>query len=121
MSKFSENIRPYVADEIEGYRVSLANGNPGEASKHLENAHVLGQESTYWHVVTHLNMARWAIHQRNFKELLGQLIRIVGAATKTAIGLVPPGNTGGSNVSPFKPMQLTEEHEVLILQAKSVA
>jgi hypothetical protein len=31
-------------------------------------------------------------------------LRIVGAATKTAFGLVPIGTTGGANVSPLKPM-----------------
>ncbi|WP_367254946.1 DUF3703 domain-containing protein [uncultured Phenylobacterium sp.] len=31
---------------------------------------------------------------------------MVGAATKTAIGLVPQGNTGGSHVSAFRPMPI---------------
>jgi hypothetical protein len=45
---------------------------------------------------------------------LGQLIRIVGAATKTAIGWVPRGNTGGSNVSPFKPMAVPSDLEEIM-------
>ncbi len=31
------------------------------------------------------------------------------ATTKTVFGLVPVGNTGGSNVSPFKPMVIPED------------
>jgi hypothetical protein len=42
--------------------------------------------------------------RRDAKEIAGQILRIVGAATKTALGLVPIGNTGGANVSPLKPM-----------------
>jgi hypothetical protein len=40
------------------------------------------------------------------RELFGQAVRIIGAATKTIFGLVPVGNTGGSNVSPFKRMPI---------------
>jgi hypothetical protein len=119
MSKFATKIRPSVERELDGYRACLATGNPADAFTHLENAHVLGQESTYLHVQAHVHMACWAIRQRNIKEFTGQLIRIVGAAMKTAIGLVPPGNTGGCNVSPFRSMQLSPEHKELILRAKA--
>ena len=66
-----------------------------------ERAHVLGQRSTALHVLAHLRMARWAFHQKDMAELRGQLMRIIGAATKTVFGWVPTGNTGGANVSPF--------------------
>jgi hypothetical protein len=33
-------------------------------------------------------------------------MRIVGAATKTPVGWLPHGNTGGANVSPFRPMPI---------------
>ncbi|MFO0334489.1 MAG: DUF3703 domain-containing protein [Pseudomonadota bacterium] len=73
---------------------------------HLERAHFLGQTSTIEHVRVHALMFAWALRQRNIRELIGQLLRIVGAATKTVFGLVPVGNTGGSNVSPFEPMPI---------------
>ncbi len=47
-------------------------------------------------------MLSWAVRQNDRREVFGQLFRIVGASTKTAIGLIPEGNTGGSNVSPFR-------------------
>src|SRR6185503_818221 len=37
------------------------------------------------------------------------LFRIVGAAALTAFGLVPHGNTGGSNVSPFRRMHIPSD------------
>ena len=85
---------------------------------HLENAHVLGQESTYWHVKVHFLMLFWGIRNRKLKECIGQVLRIIGASTKTAIGLVPQGNTGGTNVSPFKVMPLSSEYKALISEAK---
>jgi hypothetical protein len=60
----------------------------------------------------------WALKERKLKELLGQVMRIFGAATKTAIGLVPEGNTGGANVSPFKVMPISTEHAHYIKTAK---
>ncbi|UJF21705.1 DUF3703 domain-containing protein [Shewanella sp. OMA3-2] len=117
MSSFAKKIRPYVLGEFKSYQICLLQGDAIQAFTHLENAHVLGQQSTYWHVVTHYHMARWAVTQCDIKEFAGQLLRIAGAATKTVFGLVPAGNTGGTNVSPFKPMPLTAEHKKLIAQA----
>ena len=39
-------------------------------------------------------MLLWAVRQLNIKEGLGQVMRIVGAATKAAIGFNPFGNEG---------------------------
>ena len=86
---------------------------------HLENAHVLGQESTWWHVRVHYLMFLWALDQQNIKEAIGQIIRILGAATKTAIGLVPAGNTGGANISPFKRLPVNPALQAAISKAKS--
>lgn len=116
---FTKQISPAVKAELALYEIEMNQGHYDKAFKFLENAHVLGQESTYWHVKVHLIMFRWAITTANWKEGLGQLMRIVGAATKTAIGLVPKGNTGGANVSPFKVMPLKPEHELTIMRAKS--
>ncbi|WP_288389267.1 DUF3703 domain-containing protein, partial [uncultured Alteromonas sp.] len=41
-------------------------------------------------------------------------IRIVGAATKTAIGLVPKGNTGGTDISPFKRLPISAENQAIL-------
>lgn len=86
---------------------------------HLERAHVLGQESTLQHVRVHWLMFLWGLRRRNARECLGQVLRIFGAATKTAAGLVPSGNTGGSNVSPFKPMPVPPDLAIIIEEARA--
>ena len=58
------------------------------------------------------------IRRRDANEIAGQLQRIIGAATKTAIGLVPPGNTGGANVGAFRPIPIPEDISVMIGEAK---
>ena len=109
MSEFGLRIRPYVAIEILAAREAESRGQPDVAFSHLERAHVLGQASTVEHVRAHWHMLLWSIRQRNVREGLGQLLRIVGAAMSTAAGLVPQGNTGGTNVSPFKSIPLPPE------------
>ncbi len=109
MSEFGRRIRPYVEHEILAAREAESRGQPDIAFSHLERAHVLGQASTVEHVRVHWHMLLWSIRQRNVRECLGQMLRIVGAALSTALGLVPQGNTGGSNVPPFKSMPVPPE------------
>lgn len=109
MSEFGRRIRPYVESEILAAREAESQGQPDIAFSHLERAHILGQASTVEHVRAHWHMFLWSIRQRNLREGLGQLLRIVGAAMSTAVGLVPQGNTGGTNVNPFKSMPLPPE------------
>ena len=80
-----------------------------EEFAYLERAHILGQYSTWSHVNVHVQMLKWAWREKDVSEFVGQIVRIVGAATKTAIGLVPRGNTGGANVSAFKPMPIPDD------------
>ena len=116
-SSFTRNIRPFVDAELQTATVLAAQGQAQPAFTHLERAHVLGQASTAHHVRVHWRMFLWGLQQRHAKECLGQIFRIVGAATKTVFGLIPHGNTGGSNVSPFKPMVVPTELEMRIQQA----
>ncbi len=46
------------------------------------------------------------------------MFRIVGATTKAPLGVYPMGNTGGANVSPFKPMPIPDDLQELIKKAK---
>ncbi len=114
MSRFADNIRPYVDAEL---RAAEAGGP--NAFAHLERAHVLGQASTREHVRVHWRMLRWGLARRDLREVLGQVFRLAGAATKTFVGLVPVGNTGGANVSPFRPMPVDPELAVIIERAQS--
>ena len=119
IGKFTKNITPFVELELTLASEAKAEGSVNVEFTHLENAHVLGQESTYWHVRVHVLMLFWAFRISRLKEFLGQLFRIIGAATKTVFGLVPQGNTGGANVSPFKVMAIHPEHQKIINEAKS--
>ncbi|NRB39557.1 MAG: DUF3703 domain-containing protein [Pseudomonadales bacterium] len=121
MSHFSKNIAPYVNKEIQKANQAQCSGDYSSAFTYLENAHVLGQASTYWHVKVHYLMMLWGFKQKNIKEVLGQAFRMIGAALLTAVKSVPVGNTGGSNVSPIKVMPIKAEHAAIISKAKEHA
>jgi hypothetical protein len=114
MSDYYHRIKGHVSFEMESARSAEAQGNVQLAFYHLERAHILGQCSTRLHVLTHYKMLRWGIRQRRLGEVIGQLWRIFGATIATAIGLVPAGNTGGTNVSGFRSMPIPEELQAII-------
>lgn len=117
--KYSKNVAPFIESEIALASTARERSDINTEFKHLENIHVVGQESTYWHVKAHVLMLFWALRNNKPKEIFGQLFRIIGAATKTAVGLVPQGNTGGANVSPFKVMPISTDLKAVIATAKS--
>lgn len=119
MSSFGRRIHPFVQAELAASREAEARGDLSSGFSHLERAHVLGQASTIEHVRVHWRMLLWGLKQRDARECLGQLFRIVGAATTTAVGLVPHGNTGGANVSPFRRMAVPPELAARIAEAQA--
>ncbi len=119
MTSFYENVKPYFDAELAEYEQKIRQNESLAAFTHLEDAHVIGQESTRLHIAAHYHMAVWAFRERKVSEFFGQLLRIVGAATKTAFGLVPIGNTGGANISPFKALPLSEKNQNIIAAAKA--
>ncbi len=118
MSNYTKAIAVYVLDELSKSDTARKAGDYSLAFAYLENAHVLGQGSTYWHVKVHCLMLLWGIEQRSPKEVVGQIIRIVGAAALTTIKAVPKGNTGGSIVSPVSPMPIKPKHAKIIARAR---
>jgi sterol desaturase/sphingolipid hydroxylase (fatty acid hydroxylase superfamily) len=72
-------------------------GDAVAAMTHFEAAHILGQAWTGPHVRSHIAMLRLAIHARQPRERLGQLVRIVAAALFTGVWM-PRGNPGSTRV-----------------------
>jgi hypothetical protein len=119
MSRFAERIRPSVSNELRQALEAERHGDAQGAFAHLQRAHVLGQASTREHVRAHWHMLRWSIRQRRAREFLGQLLRMGGAASKTALGLVPAGNTGGSVISPFRRLPVPADLAATIQAARN--
>ena len=96
-------------DEIKQASVLEKSKQHGKAFKHLERAHVLGQQSVKLHFLAHWYMLQIAIRTKDIREIVGQIIRIPLGIIGTSVGLFPIGNTGGANVPMFKRMDIPDD------------
>ncbi len=75
---------------------------------YLERYHILSQPFYFPHLNSHWWMFKIGIKLISPKEIFGQIVRMIGSIG-SLFGKYPVGNTGGANVSPFKPMPIPED------------
>lgn len=112
--QYTKHAKPHVLHKIQLAKQANMVGNHAQAFNLLEDAHVIGQKSTYLHCLVHYLMLKHGFEKRDIVEVFGQILRIFGALTKTCFGLLPSGNTGGSNVGPFTPMPISAQNKRII-------
>ena len=95
-------------------RKALASHDPEAAYAWLERAHILSQRMPLRHAESHWLMLRAGWQVRNWREVSGQLPRILAALLFSRIW-VPLGNTGRARVSAFQPMPLSDELKRLLV------
>jgi hypothetical protein len=92
----------------------IARGELEAGFAHLERAHVIGQAFVAPHARSHWLMLKVEFRRRRGAAALGQGVRIVLGVLGSAVGVVPVGNTGGSDVSMFKRMPIEPELQNII-------
>lgn len=92
----------------------IARGELEAGFAHLERAHVIGQIFVMPHARSHWLMLNLEIRRRQPVAALGQVARLVLGILGSAVGRVPVGNTGGSNVSMFRSMPISPELKSII-------
>ncbi len=100
--------------EIREAEALIAVGQLDRAFTHLERAHVIGQISVWPHARSHWLMCRVEMRRGRGAAVLGQILRIVLGAIGSAIGVVPVGNTGGTNISMFRRLPVSPELQGII-------
>ena len=98
--------------ELEFVRASKDAGNCDKEWHHLERAHVLGQFHPWRHLYVHILMIRVSFVHFRIREIIGQIPRIILAVPGSVTRLAPNGNTGGSDVGIFEPMEIPEDLKV---------
>lgn len=88
---------------------SRDSGNFDKEWKHLERAHILAQFFAIRHFYVHILMIRFSLVHFKGYEILGQIPRIILAIPGSLTGLAPKGNSGGSNVGIFTPMEIPDD------------
>ena len=107
------NVREAFPIEWRAAAAACGAGDYDTAFRHLERAHVLSQRHTWLHVRSHLGMMHVGWMRRDARELLGQSTRVLAALLFSRIW-VPPGNTGGANVSAFRPMPVPPDLQAIL-------
>ena len=108
-------LRTAYDAELNAASAGAVRSDTEAAFRHLERAHILSQRHTRQHVRVHWLMLRLGASGRDWREVLGQLSRIVAAAVFSRIW-VPVGNTGRANVSAMKPMLVADDLRRILAQ-----
>jgi hypothetical protein len=87
----------------------IARGDLETGFGHIERAHVIGQAFVVPHARSHWLMLKVELRRRRPVAAFGQVVRIALGVLGSAVGVVPVGNTGGSDVSMFKRMPIALE------------
>jgi hypothetical protein len=106
-------LRNAYEAELSAANAATVGGNVEVAFHHLERAHILSQRYTLEHVHVHWLMLRLGASVGAWREVIGQLKRIVAAAVFSRIW-VPIGNTGRADVSALKPMSVPDDLRPLL-------
>lgn len=109
-----KKLKPFYLKEIHQYNVVMAKRSYKQAFHHLERAHILGQPYPYQHSQVHWYMLKFGFSIKSWKEIRGQILRLLVGGVKSFIGKIPEGNTGGSNVPPLKKMEIPVELQQII-------
>jgi Protein of unknown function (DUF3703) len=92
----------------------VARGELAAAFPHLERAHVIGQAFVVPHVTSHWRMLQLEFRRKRVNAAFGQIVRLVLGMLGSAAGIVPVGNSGGTNISMFKRMPIAPELQNII-------
>ena len=101
--------RAAFEQELSAAQDCIDDGDFETGFRHLERAHVIGQKYVLPHVRSHWAMLKLEWRRGRPAAVVGKAVRIVLGGIGSAIGVLPDGNTGGSNVSMFKRMPVKDE------------
>ncbi|MES2535737.1 MAG: DUF3703 domain-containing protein [Pseudomonadota bacterium] len=101
--------KEFYESEISAARKLIAEGKIDDAFSRLEVAHVLGQHHVLPHVKSHWLMLKIGVKRRSAYQVFGQAVRMMVGAIGSAVGIVPAGNTGGTNISMFRRLPIAPE------------
>jgi hypothetical protein len=115
--KFPVGLQSYYKKEIVAYKSNFKTGQYQVAWRHLERAHIIGQAYPFQHSQVHWIMLKFGFKIKNYKEVIGQIPRLLVGGVKSFIGKIPVGNTGGANVPPLRPMEIPDDLKMILKKA----
>jgi hypothetical protein len=110
-------LKSYYNSELVKHNTEYSNGNLSQAWKHLERAHIIGQQYPFAHSYVHWKMLQFGFKIKSRKEIFGQIPRLGFGGVKSFLGVIPVGNPGGANVPPLKPFPIEDDLQEMFIKA----
>jgi hypothetical protein len=105
----SLHARRLIKRQMADYDNARLAGDINSAWRALERAHIISQPHLGPHLENHRAMLGFAVALRDWREVAGQVVRLILAPLGALTGRIPVGNTGRSNVSAFQPMAIPND------------
>lgn len=118
-TKMPAALKPFYQNELAKAAASLKKEHFIISWRHLERAHILAQPYPFQHTAVHWQMLLFGIKVKNWKEVMGQIPRLLFGGVKSFVGHIPVGNTGGANVPPLQPMEIPADLAQIINNTKT--
>jgi len=116
-TKMPGELKVYYRQELRLFQHDCSAGNLKKAWHHLERAHIIGQRYPFEHSQVHWKMLLFGLAIKDYKEILGQIPRLLFGGVKSFVGKVPVGNPGGANVPPLRPYPIDEDLQEVFKKA----
>lgn len=84
--------------EIYSYTKAREVNNHEKCIHHLGRAHILSQNSWFRHFYIHFLMFEYSWRRKDYKEVRGQILRMIVTIPGHMLKKVPKGNTGWSSI-----------------------
>ena len=101
-------------------QLARSTADPAQRWRWLEAAHIVGQRQLWPHLQTHGLMLSLALHLGDWKEVAGQLLRLVLVPLGHITGRLPLGNPGRATVNAFQAMTVRPDLHDAIAQAREL-
>ncbi len=99
----------FLATEYALYTAARSRCDNEAAWGHLERAHIVAQVLFWAHIGSHWEMLQFAWHVRDWREVAGQIARLMLAPVGNGLGRLPIGNSGRARISAFSPMPIPDD------------
>lgn len=99
----------FLATEYALYTAARRRRDNEAAWDHLERTHIVAQALFGAHIRSHWEMLQFAWHLRDWREVTGQIARLLLAPVGNSLGRLPFGNSGRARISAFSRMEISAD------------
>ena len=110
----SARIAAFLANEYNAANIVADTGLFDQAWLHLARAHIVAQTQLWPHCQSHWRMLNLAIRLRDWREVIGQIFRLILAPFGNLTRRLPIGNTGRANISAFARREIPPDLQAIL-------